>query len=201
MNTGAPDAVVVLVRHGRTSLNAAGSLRGRLDPPLDDVGEIEAVALGEALAGVGFDTVVTSPLTRARQTAQAIAGVSGARLEVDPDLVDRDYGPWTGSPAADVTRRFGSIEAAPDIEPAELFVSRCAAAVTAAAGRAGRIPLVVVAHDAVNRAVLQHLVPALGDGAGLSQRTGCWNRLERRGDVWWAPVIDAVPRRADQDPR
>jgi broad specificity phosphatase PhoE len=65
-------AVVYLVRHGRTELNAAGLLRGRLDPPLDDMGEREAAALGQQFARVTIAAIVSSPLERGRQTAEAI---------------------------------------------------------------------------------------------------------------------------------
>jgi broad specificity phosphatase PhoE len=193
-----PDAVVLMVRHGRTALNAAGVLRGRLDPPLDDVGEREARVLAEAFRGFRFTTVVTSPLMRAHQTAAAIAEASGAVLEVEPDLVDRDYGSWAGSSVSEIVRQFGSLEQAPGVEPEEAVASRVVAAVLAIADRSAHTPVVVVAHDAVNRAVLAHLVPTGHDAADVPQRTGCWNRLERRRASWSAPVIDALPPDAEE---
>jgi broad specificity phosphatase PhoE len=187
------DVVVLLVRHGRTALNAAGVLRGRLDPPLDDVGEREAWALAEAFRSFRFATVVTSPLVRAHQTAAAIAEASWAALEVEPDLVDRDYGSWAGSSVSEIVRQFGSLESAPGVEPERDFAGRVIAAVLAIADRSAPIPVVVVAHDAVNRAVLAHLAPIFEDAADVPQRTGCWNRLERRNASWTAPVVDAQP--------
>lgn len=77
----------------RTALNAAGVLRGRLDPPLDDVGEHQARALGALFADVSVAAVVSSPLQRASQTAQPIADATGAPLVCDDAFVDRDYGP------------------------------------------------------------------------------------------------------------
>lgn len=186
-----PDAVVLLVRHGRTALNAAGVLRGRLDPPLDDVGEVEAQSLARRLQGFGFTAVVTSPLRRARQTAAVIAGANGTSLVVDPELADRDYGPWDGFAVEELVRRFGSLESAPGIEAADAFTARATAAVIAAAER-NPPSVVVVAHDAVNRSVLSCLVPTLGDAVDVAQRTGCWNRLERRGGTWSAPIVDDV---------
>lgn len=185
--------VVYLVRHGCTELNAAGVLRGRLDPPLDDVGRAEAAALGELFDGVALAAVVSSPLRRARQTAQAIADVTGAPLLGDELLVDRDYGPWAGRPPAELVARFGSIDAAPGVEPAEALAARVSAAIAALADRWAPGPLVVVAHDAVNRYVLATLVPGLGNPDGIPQRAGCWNRIERVGSAWCAPVVDAMP--------
>jgi broad specificity phosphatase PhoE len=82
--------VLILVRHGRTALNATGRLVGRLDPPLDAVGQRQAAAVGRALAGV--DRVVTSPLRRARQTAEQISDA----VVVDGRWIEVDYGDYDG---------------------------------------------------------------------------------------------------------
>lgn len=94
--------MLIVVRHGRTASNAAGLLLGRSDPALDDVGVAQAEAAAERLAGVAVDRVVTSPLQRARQTADAIAAVAGLEAEVDPRWVEVDYGVLDGLPLADV---------------------------------------------------------------------------------------------------
>ena len=82
--------MLILVRHGRTAFNAAGKLVGRLDPPLDEVGRAQAAAIGDALKGV--DRVVSSPLLRARQTAEYI----GTPVEVDDRWIEVDYGEYDG---------------------------------------------------------------------------------------------------------
>jgi broad specificity phosphatase PhoE len=87
----AAEATIFLVRHGRTPLNAAGVLRGRIDTPLDDVGQAEARALGDTFRGVGLGGVVSSPLVRAYDTAAAIARTSGdARHAPIVDAVPHD---------------------------------------------------------------------------------------------------------------
>lgn len=185
-------AIVFLVRHGRTALNAQGALRGHIDIALDDIGRVEAEALASTFAGCAISTVVTSPLARARQTAGPIAAATGARIEIDRALIDRDYGPWAGHPAVDVVDRFGSLDDAPGVESAAHLCRRAVAATEAAAELADGGPVVVVAHDAVNRSVLASLVPTL---RMVGQRTGCWNRLERTPDGWVAPIIDAPGER------
>lgn len=185
-------AVVYLVRHGRTALNAAGALRGRIVVPLDEVGQAEAAALGRRGAAMPLAVVLTSPLARARQTASAIAGANGAPIEVDDDLIDRDYGQWAGQPRRDVEARFGSLDDAPGVEAAASVARRVTAALERAADRAGDAAVVVVAHQAVNRIAMAAVVPALGDPATVPQGTGCWNRLERLDGVWSVPVIDAA---------
>ena len=62
--------MLYVVRHGRTAANASGLLLGHLDPDLDDLGVRQARLLAAALGPV--DRVVSSPLARTRQTAEAL---------------------------------------------------------------------------------------------------------------------------------
>jgi broad specificity phosphatase PhoE len=188
------DSTVLRVRHGRTALNAAGLLRGRLDSPLDVVGELEAQALGKTFRSCRISTVVTSPLLRAHQTASAIAEAAHSPLEVDADLADRDYGRWSGRSLAEINRQFGSVDLAPGVEPMSSFAGRVVTAVVDAANRSALSSVVIVAHDAVNRVVLSHLVPALAQRVHFPQATGCWNRLERRGKSCSAPIVGSKPQ-------
>ena len=183
---------VFLVRHGRTELNAEGRLRGRIDVPLDDVGKKEAAALGRAFAFTELRTILASPLARATETAAAIGTATGTPVVLDEDLIDRDYGRWSGIRADDVRARFGSIEEAPGVEPLVEFIGRVMSAVERAANGA---PAAVVAHDAVNRHALAALVPTLGEADSIPQRTGCWNELEGTPAGWRALVVDAPPDR------
>ena len=188
-----PDVVVYLVRHGRTSLNADGVLRGRLDPPLDDAGRTEAADLGNLFADLPLAAVVSSPLSRARETAAPIVATTGAPLDIDPALTDRDYGQWAGTRQDEVECRFGSLDAAPGVESAEAFAARVASALTRLADRWAPGPIAVVAHEAVNRHVLARLVPGLGPPGDIRQRIGCWNRLERASGSWRVPIVDGIP--------
>ena len=87
---------LLFVRHGRTAANAAGRLLGRADPPLDDVGRAQAVALRELIGPV--DRVVSSPLRRARDTAAAL----DRPVELDERFIELDYGELDGLPLAEV---------------------------------------------------------------------------------------------------
>jgi broad specificity phosphatase PhoE len=185
--------VVYLIRHGRTDLNAAGVLRGHLDPPLDPVGHAEATALGQLFGEVPLARLISSPLRRAIQTAEPIAATTKTRIETCDRLLDRDYGSWAGRPRGEVEREFGSLDAAPGVEPTNRFATRVTAVIAALAETRAPGPIAVVAHDAVNRYVVAGLVPNLGDPETVPQRTGCWNRLEYRESSWFASVIDALP--------
>lgn len=95
--------MIVVARHGRTAANARGLLLGRADPPLDDEGTRQAAALGAACAGLDVARVVTSPLSRCRQTAAAIAAAVGVG-EVVPDdrWIELDYGDYDGRLAGEL---------------------------------------------------------------------------------------------------
>ncbi|RJN32150.1 histidine phosphatase family protein [Nesterenkonia natronophila] len=98
-------ATVILVRHGRTTANAAGLLTGRtVGVSLDQIGRDQAARTGDRLAAVPLVAVVSSPLERCQQTAQHIldrqAGTPYA--PVDLDLTECDYGQWQGRPLTDL---------------------------------------------------------------------------------------------------
>ncbi|MCL2461756.1 MAG: histidine phosphatase family protein, partial [Defluviitaleaceae bacterium] len=88
---------ICIVRHGETDWNASGRLQGREDIPLNENGISQAERCGLALHGGKWRAVYTSPLKRARQTADIIAGIlSITDVFEDTDLVERDYGKASG---------------------------------------------------------------------------------------------------------
>lgn len=87
---------VLLLRHGRSVANAEGVLAGRSDTPLDDTGREQAAALGDRLADVPFDLVLSSPQLRAQQTAELALSGRG-EVTVDDAFAECDYGDWSGA--------------------------------------------------------------------------------------------------------
>ena len=94
--------MLILVRHARTVLNAEGRLQGRSDPELDEVGARQALSLAERLSTDPVARVITSPLLRARSTAEVIAARHGLVPEVDPAWIELDYGALEGVVIGDV---------------------------------------------------------------------------------------------------
>jgi probable phosphomutase (TIGR03848 family) len=100
-------ATVILVRHGRTTSNAAGTLAGRLPGVrLDDTGAEQAERTGERLALVPLAAVVSSPLERCRQTARAIVRMQAGspRVASERGITECDYGEWQGRPIKELAR-------------------------------------------------------------------------------------------------
>lgn len=92
---------IVLVRHGQTEWSREGRHTSVTDLPLTDVGEDDARAVAPRLAGRAFGLVLTSPLQRARRTAE-LAGFPAA--EVDPDLTEWAYGDYEGITTEQIRR-------------------------------------------------------------------------------------------------
>jgi broad specificity phosphatase PhoE len=161
-------AMLYVVRHGRTALNAAGRLRGHRNVPLDDVGRSEASALGRLFASVPISRIYSSPLSRAVETANAISATTRASVMIDDRLVDRDYGDWAGTTGAEIEQRFGSLDDAPGIEPRDSVVARGLSLVRDIRARHRGQRVVIVAHDVVNRLLLGALCN-LGAGDELDQ--------------------------------
>lgn len=189
--------VVVLARHGETAWNVEGRIQGRLDVALSPRGVEQAAALGRRLAVEGVRGIVSSPLRRARDTADAIAAATGRSVTVDADVQEQDLGRWQGLTFAeaarrdpDLARRFAARD--PDARPPEgetrrEMSDRALAALDRAAAPGVPGPLVIVAHGGPIMAILYRV---LGLPLDAHRRFLCPNAglstLVALDDVWFA---------------
>ena len=98
-------ATVLLLRHGRTTANAAGVLAGWTPGvQLDDAGTAQVRAVGERLAKVPLAAVVSSPLERCVQTAEAVVAGREVAVQTDDRLGEARYGDWTGRTIKELSR-------------------------------------------------------------------------------------------------
>ena len=95
--------MIVLVRHGPTEWSVSGRHTGSTDVPLTEAGRAAAASLRDRLARYEFTTVLTSPLLRARETAE-LAGL-GERAEPERDLREYDYGAYEGLTTDEIRER------------------------------------------------------------------------------------------------
>jgi broad specificity phosphatase PhoE len=98
-----------LVRHGRTGWNKEQIFRGSKDIPLDEVGRTEARLVGERLKGEVIKGVYSSPLSRARETAEAIAGFHNVEVQSLEGLIDLHFGEWEGLSREEVEKRYPNL--------------------------------------------------------------------------------------------
>jgi len=99
---------ISLLRHGESVGNAEARWQGQSDFPLTDTGRAQARALAERWQreDVGFDDVISSPLIRARETAEIIASTLRLTVECDPLWLERDNGDFSGLTANEVRQNF-----------------------------------------------------------------------------------------------
>jgi len=150
------------VRHGETDDNAADRFQGRLDTRLNARGREQSRGLARRLAGEGLRALYSSPLARARETAQIVAAELGLQPAYDERFMEADTGDWTGRTYADVIARspedFAAWRSASRAFrfPGGESVCEQAARVGAALAdvrAAGALPAVIICHGGAIRAV------------------------------------------------
>jgi probable phosphoglycerate mutase len=179
------EIVFWLIRHAESTWNATGRWQGREDPPLSERGRRQAAGLARALASEGVETLITSDLARAFETATIVGRVLGLRPRLEPALRELDAGSWSGLPRNEIARRdaealarfdSGDVDAPAGGGESRREVARRARPALLAIGRqsAGR-HLAVVTHAGVIRSLLPdvrvanaewHVAP-LGEIAGV----------------------------------
>ncbi|MCM3875347.1 MAG: histidine phosphatase family protein [Thermoanaerobaculia bacterium] len=193
--------LVRLVRHGESEGNFAGSLQGsRFDTPLSETGRRQAECLAARLAGEQIDAVWASPMIRARETAAAVAAVLGLGVSLDPDLVEFDWGAWSGRPYdGEVEKEVSGVRARWRAGETELSPSggESPARVALRADRflarllssGPRAPL-VVAHGRFNRILMTRLLGrTLSRMDEIRQRNGSLSVFEWDGSRPAAPLL------------
>lgn len=177
-----------LVRHGQTEWSRDGKHTSRTDLELTPEGRIAATSLGSRLAGVGFDHVVSSPLRRARVTAE----LAGFQPEFDDDAREWDYGEYEGVTTPQIREHDPSwllwTDGAPGGE-SPVQVSERADRVVSRIREAAKDKAVLFAHGHILRAVaVRWLGLPIADGAHLRLETATISVLG------WEREIPAIQR-------
>lgn len=104
-----------IIRHGETAMNAKGVMQGRLDEPLNENGRRLAALTGRGLRGVHFDACISSPLSRACETAQIVLRESGNACPItfDDRLLEMDFGALESKKISEMGAVSGSFFLAP----------------------------------------------------------------------------------------
>ncbi|SIR85375.1 histidine phosphatase family protein [Micromonospora avicenniae] len=184
---------LIVWRHGNTDWNAANRVQGQTDVPLNDLGRDQARASAPLLAALRPDAIVASDLSRAADTAAALAAVTGLPVASDARLRERYFGRWQGLTLTEVAERFpdeyarwraGDPDPGAEIETLHDLGKRVGAALTAAAAAAPGGTVVVATHGGGARQGVGHL---LGWDASVLRTVGSlqnchWTEL-RHDDV------------------
>lgn len=174
--TGPPTRLLML-RHGQTEHSAQRRYSGRGDLPLTELGERQAAAAAARLSTMdGVAVVLSSPMLRARQTAQPVADALGVPLSVHDGLIETDFGAWEGLTFTEARERDPDLHtrwitdtsvAAPDGESMDAVHRRVRRALDQLIAEHGGATLAVVTHVTPIKALLRM---ALDAGPSLLHR-------------------------------
>jgi broad specificity phosphatase PhoE len=192
---------IILVRHGQTPWNKDKIFRGSVDIPLNDPGREEARLAGEWLKGETIHAAYTSPLSRSRDTAEAIARHHGLEVKDLPGLSDLCYGDWQGLPLTEVKVKYadlyGQWEGAPhmvrfpDGETLDEVRDRALAAVEEVVTRHPEQVVLLSAHRAVNKVLIAAFIGLDNSHFWrIGQDTTAINRFNRVGDIWHIILVN-----------
>jgi broad specificity phosphatase PhoE len=184
-----------LVRHGETQWNAEGRLLSFTDEPLNARGEAQARELAASLAGVRWDGAVSSPLVRARHTAELllVGAAEPPALVIDERLREVDFGPYEGwseaqleaDPVAVTRRRDGT--QLPGVESDESVVARVDAFLASLEGEA--CTTLVVGHGRMLRILI---ATALGQPPSFARSLRMRNCRPAVLELGRAPLLLAL---------
>jgi uncharacterized phosphatase len=179
-----------LIRHGQTDWNRDDKLQGSSDIPLNDAGREQAHEAARVLRDAGpWVAVVSSPLSRARETAEIIAGDLGLELgPAYPDLVERDYGPLEGTSSSAAVAEHPHRDY-PGAETLDQVATRGRAALDAIWGDFGDTAVVIVAHGTLIRYTLASLAGHPIEGI----RNGTISTAARVDGRWEVLTVNGAP--------
>jgi len=145
------------VRHGQTDWNIEHRAQGQTDVPLNIKGRQQAFDAAQSVTQLKFATICSSPLSRALETANAIASVTGGRVSVLEDLIECSWGVREGETKGGWFEKWKrGIETPDGAEPYEEFLSRAVRAINQALDKPG--PVLIVAHGGIYWAVQLHRI-------------------------------------------
>ena len=180
----------MLWRHGQTAWNAEHRFQGQTDIPLDETGKGQAELAARRLATLAPDALFASDLTRAQQTAGALARLTGLPVTLDKDLRERFGGDWEGLSDEEIRERYPAERLTwnpPNGEPTPVVAERVCGALARIADTldAGQLA-VVVGHGAALRLGMERVLGLPADGNPiLGSLVNCsWSVLELRDERW-----------------
>lgn len=148
---------ICIIRHGETDWNVAGRLQGRENIPLNQNGKLQAERCGLVLHNSKWKAIFTSPLLRAKQTADIISDILNINeIYEDDDLIERDYGKASGLTQEERAALFpdGKYD---DIENWEMLRDRVNGAVIRSADKFYPDDIIIISHGGAINSILAEL--------------------------------------------
>ena len=174
------------VRHGETDWNVAHRAQGQTDVPLNAKGRREAKEAAEAAAQLKFGAICSSPLSRAVETAEAIANATGGKVSIHEELKECSWGVREGDTKGAWFEKWKrGIETPIGSELYEEFLSRAVGAINQALNEPG--PVLIVAHGGIYWAVQLHALRNMDHD--LKNATIVKHTPPSEQHPWWSTSI------------
>ena len=180
------EVTFAFIRHGQTDWNRDLRMQGASDIPLNDTGRMQAAEAVAGLRNTQWDAIVSSPLSRARETAEIIA--RGLSIPLGPaydNLVERNYGEAEGATAEDIAERWPD-QPFPGLERIDLVIDRGIAALEQISADYGDANVVIVCHGTLIRHTLQKLARRKFDAI----RNGSIAKFDRVDSGWHVLTVN-----------
>lgn len=199
---------LLLVRHGETQWNRESRFQGIRDIPLNENGQRQAQKAADFLKDIPIDFAISSPLLRPKETAEIILQYHlGIDLELVPDLMEICHGLWEGKLESEIEKDFPGLLQAwkdmpekvqmPEGENLQQVWDRAIAAwdkiVEKYANPQAPLTVIVVAHDAINKVILCHLMGLKPDNIwNIKQGNGAVSVIDYAKNTETKPVLQAI---------
>ncbi|NEU53624.1 histidine phosphatase family protein [Bacillus altitudinis] len=174
---------ICLVRHGETDWNAAKRIQGRTDIPLNDTGKWQAEQTGLYLKDAHWDVVISSPLSRAKETAHLILQYVHAPLVIMDDFIERDYGDAEGMSFEERQKLFPNKQY-PNMEPLSALQDRMLEGIEKVRATYPDQRVLIVAHGAAIHALLTSLADKHMGIKDTRLENACLNYVEWTDGEW-----------------
>ncbi|HHT88984.1 MAG TPA: histidine phosphatase family protein [Clostridiales bacterium] len=162
---------IYLIRHGETDWNLIGKVQGREDVPLNETGRRQVRKCAAALKNTEVKIIVTSPLSRAVETAEIISdSIGGSKIIIDDGLIERDFGRLSGI-SYDSRKFFDTFGFEDTIEPLDKLSKRLVDCICKYAAKYNNQDIIMVSHGAAINSVIM----VLTGGEKGSGKTGLKN--------------------------
>ncbi len=193
----------ILVRHGETTWNQEGRYQGQIDTPLSARGLDQGRKVAAALKNIPIDLCYSSPLSRSYDTAKMCMEWHGGHVKTDDRLLEINHGLWEGKLAAEIAGDYGNLLAAwrttvvdvtmPEGENISQVRDRAMAAFRDYALQHQAKTVLVLAHDAVNKAVICDMLDiGLDHFWQIKQDNTCINVLEYEAGKWRLVLLNST---------
>lgn len=185
------ETILGLMRHGQTDWNVSLRLQGSSDIPLNEIGLQQAESASQKISAADWDIILTSPLSRAMETARAISTKTGLDVVIVPDLLERSFGVAEGLNHQQWRELADSGKTIEGLESMEELKIRANSILSLVATHYDGKRVLAVSHGAYIRMVLQEasngVFPPEGDRLG----NVCLSKLSHLDGLW--TVMDYNP--------